>query len=58
MLTRTSEPGFYWVWANGGVICETEAEAKAMLARMGCPNATVEKRYVTTAEAGNADKNR
>lgn len=56
---QTSEPkqyereGYYWAWQRGGVLCDTEAEAKAMLKKMGYPGARVEKRYVRGAVCAN-----
>lgn len=45
---------YYWAHDSGGVLCDTEEEAKAILAGMGRPNVKLEKRYVKGA--GHADE--
>lgn len=45
---------YYWAHETGGVLCDTEEEAHAILASMGRHNVKLEKRYVK--EARHADE--
>ena len=53
-LKQYERERYYWAHEAGGVLCDTEEEAKAILAGQGLPHVMVEKRYLK--DAGNADQ--